>query len=139
MPVFDFTDTSGKRWTNADFKGRSVLVEFWATWCVPCRELAPEIDRFAADHGSAVTLLSVCTDKEDRVFRSQFISLRPTHPQIYAGVPITKTWSVRQLPALALVRDGRVVIVWEGTAAVREGLNTAASTAGGKGRTEYPR
>lgn len=45
-----FTDAAGKPMTIADFKGKKLLVNFWASWCVPCREEMPDLDALAARH-----------------------------------------------------------------------------------------
>lgn len=42
-PEIGFTDASGKTWTLADFKGRYMLVNLWATWCGPCIVELPEL------------------------------------------------------------------------------------------------
>lgn len=49
LPAPDFTlqDASGKRYTLSDFKGRVVLLNFWATWCPPCRAELPDMDKVA--------------------------------------------------------------------------------------------
>ncbi|MGV1098053.1 peroxiredoxin family protein [Thiovibrio sp. JS02] len=44
-PDFTLVDTRGKTWTLADLKGRVVFVNFWATWCPPCREEMPSMQR----------------------------------------------------------------------------------------------
>lgn len=46
-----FTDASGEEKTLADWKGKVVLVNFWATWCFPCREEMPSLDRLQAEMG----------------------------------------------------------------------------------------
>jgi len=45
-----FTDASGAPKTIADFAGKALLVNFWASWCVPCREEMPALDTLAARH-----------------------------------------------------------------------------------------
>src|SRR5690348_11474959 len=43
VPDLAFTDAAGKPMTLADFKGRTVLLNLWATWCVPCRKEMPAL------------------------------------------------------------------------------------------------
>ena len=46
-----FKDGSGAGRTLGDYKGRAVLLNLWATWCVPCRAEMPALDRLQARHG----------------------------------------------------------------------------------------
>lgn len=61
---FDLTDTQGHRHRLADYSGRWVVVNFWATWCVPCIQEIPEIAAFARTHPDVV-VIGVATDGED--------------------------------------------------------------------------
>lgn len=47
-----FRDAAGTPMTIADFEGRALLVNFWASWCVPCREEMPALDALAAKYNS---------------------------------------------------------------------------------------
>ena len=47
-----FKDAAGKDMTIADFKGKALLVNFWASWCVPCREEMPALDALATKYNS---------------------------------------------------------------------------------------
>ena len=47
-----FKDETGKAMTIADFKGKALLVNFWASWCVPCREEMPALDALATEFNS---------------------------------------------------------------------------------------
>ena len=53
LPVaaFSFEDAAGNRRTLADFRGRHVLLNVWATWCVPCREEMPSLERLQVKLG----------------------------------------------------------------------------------------
>ncbi|MGO4706090.1 TlpA disulfide reductase family protein [Microvirga sp. 2MCAF38] len=52
LPVLAFKDEAGQAKTLEGFKGKAVLVNLWATWCVPCREEMPALDKLQADLGS---------------------------------------------------------------------------------------
>jgi thiol-disulfide isomerase/thioredoxin len=47
----EFTDPDGGTHTLADYKGKVTLVNFWATWCAPCREEMPALDRLQSELG----------------------------------------------------------------------------------------
>jgi thiol-disulfide isomerase/thioredoxin len=47
-----FNDAAGKAMTIADFKGKALLVNFWASWCVPCRAEMPALDALATKYNS---------------------------------------------------------------------------------------
>jgi|SRR5579862_1463323 len=48
LPAFEFRDGDGRKFTLADFRGRFVLLNFWATWCAPCKEEMPSLDALAS-------------------------------------------------------------------------------------------
>lgn len=49
---FSFVDSDGNKLTMSDFRGKVILLNFWATWCGPCRKEMPSIDRLQAEMGS---------------------------------------------------------------------------------------
>jgi thiol-disulfide isomerase/thioredoxin len=52
VPDLAFTDAAGKPTSLADFRGRTVLLNLWATWCVPCRKEMPTLDALQGELGS---------------------------------------------------------------------------------------
>src|SRR6202035_4440279 len=51
--LLTFERDGGAKLTLADFKGRPILLNLWATWCAPCRVEMPTLDRLQADKGGA--------------------------------------------------------------------------------------
>jgi thiol-disulfide isomerase/thioredoxin len=51
IPDLAFEDAAGKKLTLADFRGRTVLLNLWATWCVPCRKEMPTLDALQGELG----------------------------------------------------------------------------------------
>jgi thiol-disulfide isomerase/thioredoxin len=62
--AFDIVDTQGRHHRLEELKGRWVVVNFWATWCVPCIQEIPEVAAFARAHRE-VEIVGVATDVED--------------------------------------------------------------------------
>ena len=52
-----FTDARGKPVTLADFAGKALLVNFWASWCIPCRAEMPALDKLAAEQNDATFMV----------------------------------------------------------------------------------
>ena len=65
MPTAGFTDADGKAMTLADFKGRIVVVNLWATWCAPCRLEMPTLAKLqAAYQTQPVQVVAISVDRD---------------------------------------------------------------------------
>jgi peroxiredoxin len=107
-------------------KGKVVLVDFWATWCPPCRKSMPELqalyDRYA-DRG--FTVLGVSIDEGGPARVRKFVAGRRIRYPIALDHPERPAWErfrVKAVPAAFLVdQEGRIVAQWTGAPAdVRE-------------------
>ncbi|SCY58919.1 thiol:disulfide interchange protein TlpA [Microvirga guangxiensis] len=68
-PVISFAGSEGQPMSLADFKGKTILVNLWATWCVPCREEMPALDKLEAEFGGSdfqVVAINVDTRNTDK-------------------------------------------------------------------------
>jgi thiol-disulfide isomerase/thioredoxin len=66
-PPLALRDLAGRQHALADYRGKVVLVNFWATWCEPCREEMPDLVRFYREHrGKGLRLVMVSADDEDQ-------------------------------------------------------------------------
>ncbi len=75
MPELSFRDGLGKPMKLSDFQGRTVLVNLWATWCVPCRKEMPALDELEAKLGGAdFTVVAVNIDTGDREKPRKFLN-----------------------------------------------------------------
>lgn len=61
-PGFELTDIYGRRYRLADFEGKPVVLNIWATWCPPCADEIPDVVAFARDHDGEVAVLSISVD-----------------------------------------------------------------------------
>lgn len=62
VPEFSFTTIDGQTHNIREFKGRVVLLNFWATWCPPCIKEFPELLKLAAENPDKVTLIALSSD-----------------------------------------------------------------------------
>jgi thiol-disulfide isomerase/thioredoxin len=110
-PPLALDDMQGRPHSLADYRGKVVLVNFWATWCEPCREEMPSIDRLRSSlKGQPFEVLAVnLAEPLSRI--EKFVAQMPL------GFPLLrdrdgavgKAWKAKLLPASYLIgRDGRI-------------------------------
>jgi len=89
--AFDLVDSQGRPQRLADYKGRYVVLNFWATWCVPCIQEIPEIAEFARAH-KEVVVLGVAVDAEDNVAKVKQFATKTGHdyPLVFSDAKVEK-------------------------------------------------
>jgi thiol-disulfide isomerase/thioredoxin len=110
-PPLTLRDIDGKAQDLTAYRGQVVLVNFWATWCEPCRDEMPAIQRLKKKlAGKPFVVLAVNVDEpESRI--SNFLEKMPLDFPILLdeGKVATQAWKVRVLPASFIIgRDGRI-------------------------------
>jgi len=110
LDALSLPDTSGKIWTPADFRGRAVLLNFWASWCEPCRTEMPSLQTLADFHGPERLLVLAVNFKEApaRAQRhAQAVGLR-LPLLLDAQGQLARRWDVKVFPSTFLIdRHGR--------------------------------
>jgi thiol-disulfide isomerase/thioredoxin len=110
-PPLVLKDIEGKSHNLAIYRGKVVLVNFWATWCEPCRDEMPSIQRLKGKlAGKPFEVLAVNLDEPESRIRN-FLAKMPLDFPILVDQEkvVTKAWKVRVLPMSFIIgRDGRI-------------------------------
>lgn len=110
-------ESSEKRITLADFPGKYVLVDFWATWCGPCREEVPYLKQTYEKYGSnpRFAMLSISLDRGPTPPRQYTAANGMGWTQAFGGSAseqeeLAGKWNVNAIPAIFLVSpEGKIV------------------------------
>ncbi len=124
-PDFTLRTADGKNLRLAEQRGRVVLVNFWATWCAPCRQEMPLLNQLYQKYqGSGFTLLGVNVDEDSRNAINLATKLGVSFPVLLdADKAVSKRYDLSSMPSTLLIdRDGKVRYVHRGYQAGFEAL-----------------
>ena len=135
-PEISAPDTLGNIVNLSDFKGKYVVVDFWATWCGDCRHEMPGFKKLYDElNGSKlkdadIQFLSYSFDRDSARWKEFICKERLSWPQIstlqpkWHDIPVTQAYGINWIPAFLLISpDGKVV----GKAITAEGLRKLIS------------
>ena len=115
FPAFAEKDTSGQPLVLANFKGKVVLVDFWATWCGPCvAELPNVIAAYGKYHGKGFEIVGVSLDKDKAKLDAFVAEQKMTWAQYFDGQgwqnKLGQQYGINSIPATFLLdRDGKII------------------------------
>jgi peroxiredoxin len=104
-------DLSGKTWTLSALRGNVVLLNFWATWCPPCRKEMPDLESLYNEfHKQGLVVLAISDEEATKV--NPFISERSVHYPVLLdpGRKVNDLFAVEGIPkSFVFDRDGKLV------------------------------
>jgi peroxiredoxin len=116
-PDFSLHAMSGPNMRLKDQRGRVVMVNFWATWCAPCQQEMPQLNRLYQKYrSSGFVLLGVNVDDDSSKAADLATKLGITFPVLLdADKTVSKLYDVSTMPSTMLIdRDGKVRYVHRG-------------------------
>ncbi len=112
VPAFQLSDLNDRTHRLSDYRGRVVIVNFWASWCVPCRRELPSMNRaWELLQPEGVVMLGINLDEEPQAVRAFLHDFPIDFPVLLdRGGRMSRQWQVRGLPTtFVLNAQGEVV------------------------------
>lgn len=107
-PSWQLESLEGKQVSLEDFRGKTVVLNFWATWCAPCRTEIPTFSSFA-DENPNIPVLGIAVDGSKASLKRAAKNLGITYPVLIADADIKKSYKVSSLPTTIVIdAQGRV-------------------------------
>jgi thiol-disulfide isomerase/thioredoxin len=111
-PILQGTDTTGQSIKLSDYRGKVVMVDFWATWCGPCKEMIPHEKELARRlEGQPFVLLGVSADYDQDELKTYMSQKSISWTNVFdgAGGPIARAWRIEGFPTIFVI-DAKGVI-----------------------------
>jgi thiol-disulfide isomerase/thioredoxin len=107
-----FKDLNNKEINLKDFKGKLLILNFWATWCAPCREEMPSLDLLQSDiRLNNLKIFPINIGQEDLIKSETFfneLNIKNLNPYFDPTVNLAKKFSLRGIPTTILIdKEGK--------------------------------
>ena len=108
-PAFTLMSTTGQRVALSDFEGQPVILNFWATWCGPCKTEIPQLNKFSLEHPD-VPILGVGLDSGTLpVLKAAQAELGIEYDVLRGNAGVQKRYGVKTIPTTFLVDAAGVI------------------------------
>ena len=111
-PEFSLTDLNGQQLRLSSYKGKVVLLDFWATWCVPCRAEIPEFIALKNKYGAqGFEVIGISMDDGPDPVRAFYKELKMNYPVVMGDAKTGELYGgILGLPVCFIIdRNGRIV------------------------------
>ena len=112
-PEISAVDINGKSWTLADFRGKYIYIDMWATWCAPCRREMPYLKALEEKfHDAQIVFLGLSTDSDKAKWEAMVKEGGLTGVQLYLGSQSSfqKAYQIDGIPRFILIdKEGKIV------------------------------
>jgi cytochrome c biogenesis protein CcmG, thiol:disulfide interchange protein DsbE len=111
-PDFTLTDLQGGKLNLADYKGKVILLDFWATWCVPCQTEIPRFIEWQKKHGAqGFQVIGISMDDDESAARAFVKRYSLNYPVAMGTEKLAESYGgVLGLPANIIIdRQGRIL------------------------------
>jgi len=112
---FELSDATGKKVQLKDYRGKVVLLDFWATWCTGCKKEIPWFEGFQKSYGqSGFAVVGVSMDEDGwKVLKPFLEEHKPSYRMILGDDAMGKRYGINGLPDTFLIdRHGRVAAAY---------------------------
>jgi thiol-disulfide isomerase/thioredoxin len=109
-PGFALESLSGDTLSLSDFKGKPVIINYWATWCIPCKVEMPLLQRYANQYQNDLIVLAVNDGEPVEKVKSFVQGLNLTLPVLLdPNETVTQLYRIRGFPSTMFIdRDGKI-------------------------------
>ena len=110
-PAFSATDADGQTVTLAAYEGKVVLMDFWATWCAPCRASTPNVQRIAEHYAGEPRVEVLAVHFDDKGDPAAYVAEHGLDARLIPnGSGVARAYDVNALPTFVVVgADGTVL------------------------------
>ena len=111
-PGFTLLDTKGKKIRLEDYRGKIVIIDFWATWCPPCRRGIPDLIKIQKEYKNKVAVIGISLDTDTKKDVIPFIKNEGiNYPVVYANQKVVEEYgNVEAIPnSFVINKNGKIV------------------------------